>query len=163
MKPLDVFEPHGSDLHATQRWRYVVANDGCEVGPPPARLFAHMLLGNPSAQIGDGGCLAGRPDFADGIAAAVDVALEILRSLPRCRHAPVRKGADGVSPLKAVGLPAVVENKGNRAASGDAHAESTHLAIISDTIRARGWLQLAHDLIGNAWQFALRVRTVSAP
>src|SRR4029077_13584649 len=107
-----------------ERWQDIDANLLPVIALGRWPLARDMLIEEARAQLGDGRGGSVRFLVADGISAAVDLALEPLGLLAGSGRAPVRECADGDAPLTAVGLAPVIQNECPRAVGGHAQAEA---------------------------------------
>jgi hypothetical protein len=79
---------------------------------------------------------AGLGAFTQRVAALIDLTLEALGFLARCRHRPVGPSADGEPALAAVN--AVREHERACAGGGDAYAEADDTLIVDDDVLRTG-------------------------
>ena len=117
VQPLNVLELDRRYLHLAERGQDVVRDDRPVIDLRVRPLLGDVLLDEPGAQIGHGRRGAIRNMLANGIAPAVNVALERLGLLARGRNRPVRERADGVATLEAIGLAPVIQDRRMRAST----------------------------------------------
>src|SRR5262249_5667625 len=152
MQPVNVLEPDFGDLHSPQRGHNLVLDKPAihlRRGWAQSWKMLSLELGT---QGGDRWGLALCFKSANGIATAVDVAFQPLRSAACRRDGRAGEPADGEAPFETVGLATVIEDKAHRARRGDARPKAGDTVVVRDTIVAstvcRWWrFQCSHQLV----------------